>query len=667
MGEFNGTTTSPSRTPFLQRIPNADTLCLSPEQAAHVYDCLDKDIPYNPQLTTEIPPNTFTYNYIMQGDDLDKQDTIGDNELYSYIMDTSDINVISDTETDNISPHARTVSQSAMDTPQLEKEWSILTDHISYPHAPRSPSDLVRCNACFDYDHDRLMTKVPHYLEAQNWVLANPLPPEYLNSFHPVTCSLNSTLVYNESKDVSCTYLGTEQIFLQDHFHGMCHIPFNSQGRTKGTVLGGTPIDILLDSGASRSFLAKEYYVRTPALHHYPKFQSDTKFIGVGSGQTVAAHFVIPLLVTIAGQSFEIFTLVGDIQNSIDLVLGVKNLFELEANMNFRTQQLAFFNRSLPIFPMYNCTIQPGSKQHVKAYIPKIVKLSGIAIVKLVHKGTVVTIRARIDNNLTILEIINLASEPISYHIEKSLGIIDIRSLGYYNVNFPDITCTLQPITPIPRHNTIINSVSKGHDTAKAKSPELHSMHSNTAHASTGNTLTCTTDPEKSKQNMDNSYPWLDDDDPRKFMSDEEILYKYIDLSEACLTEEQKNTLMGQIIMHKKAFSLRDEIGKCPEIRIDIELIDKEPFFVRPFPVAENDKPLMDKHMKKFVDLGILTVNSTTHTSPVMLIARKGNTQKRPVTDFRELNKRLLRRNTATLLMRDIINKLGRSYYLALI
>ena len=58
------------------------------------------------------------------------------------------------------------------------------------------------------------------------------------------------------------------------------------------------------------------------------------------------------------------------------------------------------------------------------------------------------------------------------------------------------------------------------------------------------------------------------------------------------------------------------------------------PHFLLAFPIA-GDKPLMDKCMKKLVALGILTKNSTTHTSPVMLVARKGNERKRPVVDFR--------------------------------
>ena len=69
----------------------------------------------------------------------------------------------------------------------------------------------------------------------------------------------------------------------------------------------------------------------------------------------------------------------------------------------------------------------------------------------------------------------------------------------------------------------------------------------------------------------------------------------------------------------------------------------------------------MDKYMAKLVSLGILSKNNTTHTSPVMLVARKGSKNKRPVVDFRLLNTRIMRRNTATPLLRDIFKMLGRS------
>ena len=69
----------------------------------------------------------------------------------------------------------------------------------------------------------------------------------------------------------------------------------------------------------------------------------------------------------------------------------------------------------------------------------------------------------------------------------------------------------------------------------------------------------------------------------------------------------------------------------------------------------------MDQQMERLVSLGILSKNSTSHTSPVMLITRKLTRDKRPVVDFRLLNTRILRRNTSIPLMSDVLSILGNS------
>ena len=44
----------------------------------------------------------------------------------------------------------------------------------------------------------------------------------------------------------------------------------------------------------------------------------------------VSVLFIIPVIIEIAGHRFEIYTLVSKIYDNIDLVLGFKNVFELE-------------------------------------------------------------------------------------------------------------------------------------------------------------------------------------------------------------------------------------------------------------------------------------------------------------------------------------------------
>ena len=153
-------------------------------------------------------------------------------------------------------------------------------------------------------------------------------------------------------------------------------------------------------------------------------------------------------------------------------------------------------------------------------------------------------------------------------------------------------------------------------------------------------------------------YPWLAEDDPRRHQTDAEILFEKIDLKESALSKKEKAKLMKMILKYRDAFSLRDEIGECPNLVADIKGLMIHHSLLDPF-LSETDRPFMDKQSERLVSLGILTKNSTNHTSPVMLITRKLTNDKRPVVDFRLLNTRILRRNTSIPLMSDLLSILG--------
>ena len=78
-------------------------------------------------------------------------------------------------------------------------------------------------------------------------------------------------------------------------------------------------------------------------------------------------------------------------------------------------------------------------------------------------------------------------------------------------------------------------------------------------------------------------YPLLNDSDERKYMTDKEILDKYIDLDNSCQTKREKKEVRNRISEYKDAFSLRDEIETYPNIEVEIDVSDKSSFFIRPF------------------------------------------------------------------------------------
>ena len=67
---------------------------------------------------------------------------------------------------------------------------------------------------------------------------------------------------------------------------------------------------------------------------------------------------------------------------------------------------------------------------------------------------------------------------------------------------------------------------------------------------------------------------------------------KYVDLEKSCLTDAEKKQVMDISYKYKNAFSLRDEIGTCPNIEVEIDVTDKSPFFIRLYHVKEEVKVL---------------------------------------------------------------------------
>ena len=210
--------------------------------------------------------------------------------------------------------------------------------------------------------------------------------------------------------------------------------PISEHGYTSGKLLDGTECQLLLDMGASKSFMSKSFYMQCRSLHSLPKFASKTQRIQVGNSQYVSVLFVIPVIIDIHGHIFEIYTLVSEIYENVDLVLGIKNVFELEGVINSRDCCFKYLNRSVPIFPEKNVILKPNEQKLIKVKAPFVDKISGMTIVKILDGGTHSTLllKLKFTQNKAILDIVNKGANTMIFRPEEMIRIIDLRSLGYY-------------------------------------------------------------------------------------------------------------------------------------------------------------------------------------------------------------------------------------------
>ena len=150
------------------------------------------------------------------------------------------------------------------------------------------------------------------------------------------------------------------------------------------------------------------------------------------------------------------------------------------------------------------------------------------------------------------------------------IGILDLRSLGYYKIKQGVLQQHLSKYYHFESADIIYDHYDKYMNTLK-----------------------------KEKEETKEKYPWLEKYNERKYMTDTEILDKYIDLDKSCFMNTEKKEVRDMLYKYKDPFSLRDEIGTCPIIEVEISITDKIPFIIRPYHAKEEDKVILIKEMKR--------------------------------------------------------------------
>ena len=181
--------------------------------------------------------------------------------------------------------------------------------------------------------------------------------------------------------------------------------------------------------------MSKSFYAKCKCLHALPKFVSHTQRIQVGNGQYVGGLFVIPMIINIHRHRFEIYTLVSQIHENVDLVLGIKKVFKLGV-IDSHESCLSFLNRSIPFFPKEKTEIPPKTQKMVIVGALFLEELLGMAIIKVLDMNKHITdmIKLKFIRNKATLKITNNTCETVTFDRKDMIGVLDIRSLGYYKV-----------------------------------------------------------------------------------------------------------------------------------------------------------------------------------------------------------------------------------------
>ena len=518
--------------------------------------------------------------------------------------------------------------------------------------------------------------------------------PQYMEDKYE-NLEVNASYEYDPPTSICATYLWTEDVgYPKDvvtatAYHTEGHkmwfkqgrFPIGVNGEATAYLLDNTPIAIktLIDSGASRPILSKHFYDRNPFLHTYPRYKIKPRGMIIGNDMILPCTEAIAIMVKFSGHVFHMICYLLECSKDYGLYIGQKAMYELEGGADFRNLSFHFIMRSSNLYAGESVKIKPGQSKMIPLCLNTYGCNDKIDLYSKENEKVILNLKTEREDKLvqTVPEVMSKGKILLTavnngrkeWKISKSqmMGSLDCRSLGYFHIS----RNTLQRIMLDNAKFLTDKETNEYFNLLKEDHRNVMKFAQGVALGRQEEIKNTKLKERKSKEkedyndsNMsdkDDPYPWLDKDDPRRNMTDRECIEKFVDLSDSDMTEKEKKNLYKLLYKYREAFSLRDEIGLCKNMEAELELKDETPFFIRPFPIKESDKDIVDKEMRKGCLLGILKKGMSSYSSPIMLIPRKLSGIPRIVTDFRHLNSRLVTLQPSIPLVRDAIQILGAS------
>ena len=437
------------------------------------------------------------------------------------------------------------------------------------------------------------------------------------------------------------------------------------------------PIPIMIDDGATIGIMPTSFYYLHSEIQKLPTVKPHHTRIHTGNG-AIEAHFLIDLPLNIQGVLIQLRLLVCDSQVPAAVLLSRSAMVQLQITHNYNTSEIYIPYQSIDVRLANKVIIPPNTKVRCHGRLARFEKdgqacrISGRAIFWACIPSKYrpyIPLLVDIHQHTIVFTVYNRGKNTKTLHVNDRVGCIDVRSkdgsitrnLGHY---------TFQNLTEyaIFTHDIRFSDLPGSYDhAAMASALEKVDFANESLADQKQNRLIISDKPTRQSLNeirrLDNlktdKYPWLDTNDPRRNMTDLEIIKLKVNLSESQLDAPKKELLYQELLKYREAFSLRDEIGSCPFFEVSLKLKDDTPFFVRPYPIREDMKPVVQKEMDRLERLGIIKKGLTGYSSPVLLVKRKNQPLPRVVTDFRILNEKLVKVNHAFPLVRDCVDAIG--------
>lgn len=439
---------------------------------------------------------------------------------------------------------------------------------------------------------------------------------------------------------------------------GQASIKLSPDNTAMGRLENGRKLIIMMDSGSTDSLVSINFVQRHYCLRELPKEALNKPVrLTVANGDQVTTTHRVKFNVVIQGKEIAINALILPQDfGTTSLIIGSDDLSMHKAVLDFSTHKL-FVKAKSP----KNCmklqtqvVLAPHAAKKVCIYgrVPKPFKGHDIVI-----RATGLGKRYMLDRQLVKLSgsncyvmLANESSKKIIIPRGTILANLDYRSCFDIYDNVIEMGVT-------PERTVMYVQGDSSWDLPDCQSELQPPLYRDTDRSPKDTTPSTR---EQIRQYNLERYPFIEEDDPKLYQTEEQILKEEINLTQNCLlTEKQRDKFFRILVKHQDAFSCYGEIGNSDH-EVKLPLKDEEPRYLRPYYASPDEKKLIDRELRRLELMGIIKEGLSSFTSPIMLIAKKDATaKKRLVIDLRALNEKIVKLNYPYGIVEESLEQIG--------
>ena len=190
--------------------------------------------------------------------------------------------------------------------------------------------------------------------------------------------------------------------------------------------------------------LNKKFNDEHPILHHYPKYPINVQSIQIANDQLMTDKEAIKFFISFGDHTFEIIAYLLPFSTSFDFIFGLKCMTEIEGKSNYTKLEFKFKKRSIDITPSKDIHLPVGKTTGFDFEIVRKPSLlsDGPLVVKMKSQREDClpqTLRVAVVNGKIHMNVTNTGQGELHPYRGQNIGLVDLRSAGYYLITRDDI------------------------------------------------------------------------------------------------------------------------------------------------------------------------------------------------------------------------------------